>query len=222
MLTVQCGVLVLGFAFGSVDGATDSNQRISLPRPNLDGVTSLEAAISQRRSVRRYARRPLSLEDVSQLLWAAQGVTSRDDKRAAPSAGALYPLDVYLVAGAVDSLSAGLYRYRPMRHELIRVESGDLRRPLAAAALGQSWVRTAAAVIVIVGVYSRTERKYGSRAVRYTHIEVGHVAQNVYLQAEARQLGTVFVGAFDDAAVEKVLQLPPDHVPLGLMPVGQR
>ncbi len=214
--------MLLGVAFGSVGGAVDNNQRISLPRPNPDGVISLEATISERRSVRRYARRPLSLEDVSQLLWAAQGVTSRDDKRAAPSAGALYPLEVYLVAGAVDSLAAGVYRYRPTRHDLMQVASGDLRRPLAAAALGQSWVRDGAVVIVIVGVYSRTESKYGSRAVRYTHIEVGHAAQNVYLQAEARQLGTVFVGAFDDAAVAQVLQLPPDHAPLGLMPVGRR
>ncbi len=220
--TVQCGVLLLCTVFASAAGQADDNQRTSLPKPILDGGTSLEATIRERRSVRRYARKPLSLGDVSQLLWAAQGVTSRDDKRAAPSAGALYPLEVYLVAGSVDSLATGLYRYRPTRHDLVQVASGDLRRQLADAAVGQSWVRNGAAVIVIAGVYSRTEGKYGSRAERYTHMEVGHLAQNVYLQAEARQLGTVFVGAFDDAAIAQILQLPPDQTPLGLMPVGHR
>jgi SagB-type dehydrogenase family enzyme len=170
--------------------------------------------------VREFSRQALQLADVAQLLWAAQGVTSRDGGRAAPSAGALYPLELYLVAGNVDTLPAGLYHYRPQGHRLRPVTDGDLRKALAGAALDQPWVRSAPAVLVIAGVYERSATKYGQRARRYTHIETGHAAQNVYLQAEALGLGTVIVGAFEDAAVREVLGLPSGHAPLALMPVG--
>lgn len=192
----------------------------SLPKPELDGDVSLESTVRQRRSVREFANRPLSLADVAQIVWAAQGITARDGHRAAPSAGALYPLELYLIAGDVESLPDGLYRYRPRGHRLKKVATGDLRKALAAAALDQSWVRRAPAVLVIAGVYERSAKKYGDRAHRYTHIEVGHAAQNVYLQAVARGLGTVLVGAFDDQEVRTVLGLPADHAPLALMPVG--
>ena len=198
----------------------DHDQGIALPEPRFDGDVSLEASVHERRSVREYSSRPLSLADVGQLLWAAQGVTSRDDRRSAPSAGALYPLELYLVAGDVESLPAGLYRYTPRGHRLQHVGDGDLRNSLAKATLGQSWVRRAPAVLVIAAVYERSAKKYGQRARRYSHIETGHVAQNVYLQAVALGLGTVIVGAFDDAEVQQVLDLPDDHAPLAVMPVG--
>lgn len=198
----------------------DDDENLSLPKPVLDGDVSLESAIRQRRSERAFTKRALSLADAAQLMWAAQGVTAGDGGRAAPSAGALYPLELYLVAGNVDSLPAGLYRYRPEGHRLRKVADGDRRKDLAAAALDQSWVRRAPAVLVIAGVYERSAGKYGQRARRYTHIEVGHAAQNVYLQAGSLGLGTVIVGAFDDREVQQALGLPPDHVPLALMPVG--
>jgi SagB-type dehydrogenase family enzyme len=198
----------------------DRDQGIALPQPRFDGDVSLETSVHERRSVRDYSNRPLSLADGGQLLWAAQGVTSRDGGRAAPSAGALYPLELYLVAGDVESLPAGLYRYAPRGHRLQHVGDGDLRKSLAKAALGQSWVRRAPAVLVIAAVYERSAKKYGQRARRYSHIETGHVAQNVYLQAVALGLGTVIVGAFDDAEVQQVLDLPDDHAPLAVMPVG--
>ena len=182
---------------------------------------SLEEALQKRRSVREFRRGSLSLDEVAQLLWAAQGITRQELLRTAPSAGALYPLELYLVAGQVKGLPAGLYRYSPERHDLQHVADGDSRRALAAAALDQAWVRQAPAVLVITGVYARSAVKYGQRAQRYTHIEVGNVAQNVYLQATALGLGTVFVGAFNAAKVQEVLELPADHEPLGLMPVGQ-
>jgi SagB-type dehydrogenase family enzyme len=216
----QARWVLLGVALGSMVSAMDRDQGLELPEPRLDGDVSLEASIRERRSVREFSDRPLSLADAGQLLWAAQGVTSRDGGRTAPSAGALYPLELYLVAGNVESLPAGLYRYEPRVHRLQHLVDGDLRKALGQAALGQAWVRRAPAVLVIAAVYERSERKYGQRARRYARIETGHVAQNVYLQAVALGLGTVIVGAFEDAEVRQVLGLPADHAPLALMPAG--
>ena len=217
---VRITILLLGLASGPGATGMESDQSMDLPKPSVDGNVSLEAAIRMRRSVREFSTRSLSLEDVAQLLWSAQGVTSRDGGRAAPSAGALYPLELYLVAGNVDSLAAGLYQYEPRGHRLRHIADGDLRKSLAGAALDQSWVRRAPAVLVIAGVYERSAKKYAERARRYTRIETGHAAQNVYLQAAALGLGTVIVGAFEDAEVQEVLGLPADHAPLAIMPVG--
>jgi SagB-type dehydrogenase family enzyme len=200
--------------------AMETGQRIPLPAAASGGEMPVEEALEQRRSIREFSRDGLELEDVSQLLWAAQGVTGRRGYRAAPSAGALYPLEIYVVAGDVAGLSPGVYRYRPDKHDLVLVADGDRRKPLASAALDQGWVRRAPAVLVIAAVYERTMAKYGERGRRYVHMEVGHAAQNVYLQATARGLGTVMVGAFDDDEVREVLGLPADHEPLGIMPVG--
>lgn len=203
--------------------AQEVGEMVELPRPERAGDVSLEAAIEHRRSRRKYADAPLSLDDVGQLLWAAQGITNRRrGLRAAPSAGALYPLEVYVVAGNVVELNAGIYRYRPDGHRLVRTADGDRRDDLARAALNQSWVRSAPAVVVITAVYERTARRYGDRARRYVHMEVGSAAENVYLQAETRALSTVLVGAFRDGRVQDVLAIPDDYAPLGLMPVGHR
>ena len=203
--------------------AAAEDKRISLPRAAFEGDTSVEMALRSRRSVRDYSRSALSLDDVSQLLWAAQGITKkRGGLRTAPSAGALYPLEIYVVAGNVDDLPDGIYRYVPKGHDLLGLTDGDKRKALADAALGQSWVRRAPMVLVIAAVYERSKRKYGRRGIRYSHIEVGHAAQNVYLQAATLGLGTVIVGAFDDEEVQAVLELPADHEPLALMPVGRK
>jgi SagB-type dehydrogenase family enzyme len=194
---------------------------VALPAPQRQGRLTLEEALQARRSVRDFARTPLRLAEVAQLLWAAQGVTNAEGKRAAPSAGALYPLEVYLVAGEVEGLPAGLYRYRPEGHELQRIGESDLRRPLAAAALGQDCVREAPAVLAITGVSERTAKKYGPRAARYVHMESGAAAENVYLEATALGLGTVLVGAFDDDAVARTLGLPRGEAPLCLLPIGR-
>jgi SagB-type dehydrogenase family enzyme len=191
-----------------------------LPKPVTGGSASFEAILRKRRSVRELEASSLSLASVGQLLWAAQGVTSSAGERTAPSAGALYPLEVFLATGTVDGLAAGVYRYRPQDHALRPHLAGDRRCELAAAALEQSAVKDASAVLVIAAVCARTARKYGARAERYVHIEVGHAAQNVYLQAQALGLGTVIVGAFDDEAVGRVLELDPGEVSLALMPVG--
>lgn len=194
---------------------------VALPEVRRDGDISLEEVLGKRRSVREFSAAALRLAEVGQLLWAAQGLTGPQGRRTAPSAGALYPLELYVLVGVVEDLSPGLYHYNVERHELEELTTGDARPRLAAAAVGQGFLATAPATIVIAGDVQRTARKYGDRAVRYVHMEVGAVAQNVYLQATALELGTVFVGAFRDDRVKKVLGLPGNERPLGLMPVAR-
>jgi len=155
------------------------------------------------------------------MLWAAQGIIGPEGKRTAPSAGALYPLEALLVAGKEGDLPAGVYRYRPQGHELVCIAEGDRRAKLAAAALEQEWLADAPVTIAIAAVYERTAGKYRQRAERYVHMEVGHAAQNVHLQAAALALGTVVVGAFDDAEVKRILALANNEQPACLMPVGR-
>jgi SagB-type dehydrogenase family enzyme len=195
---------------------------ISLPDPRRDGTFALERSLAARRSLRRFAAEPLALGSVSQLLWAAQGISHPDGLRTAPSAGALYPLEILLVVGAVSDLQPGVYRYDPRHHRLSMILSSDRRARIADAALGQSWIAEAPAILVVTAIYERTAVKYGDRAERYVHIEVGHAAQNVYLQAEALGLGTTMVGAFRDAALARVLELATREKPLALLPVGRR
>jgi SagB-type dehydrogenase family enzyme len=212
--------VAIGLA-GSSMASADERGALALPEVRREGSVSVERALAQRRSVRGYSAEPLSLAEVAQLLWAAQGVTSGEGRRTAPSAGALYPLEVYLVAGNVSGLAPGAYRYDSKRHRLLPHRQGDLREALAERALEQSWVAEAPALLVFSAFPERTARKYGGRAPRYVHIEVGHAAQNVYLQAVALGLGTVVVGAFEDAPLGRVLGLSPGEIPVSLMPVGR-
>ena len=169
-----------------------------LPAPSLKGEHSLEQLLAQRRSRREFANTTLILAELGQLLWSAQGITDSQGLRTAPSAGALYPLELYVVAGRVEGLPVGVYHYQPHPHHLRKISDQDIREKLAEAALSQTWMENAAAVIVFAADYARTARKYGQRAERYVHIEVGHAAQNLFLQAEALSLATVVVGAFSD------------------------
>jgi SagB-type dehydrogenase family enzyme len=193
---------------------------IALPKPTHEGAVSVETALLKRRSIREYTTAPLTLGQISQLLWSAQGVTNEQGNRTAPSAGATYPLETYLVAGKVEQLAPGIYRYDPGRHALVQLSRNDRRAALAQASLGQDWVRLAPASIVFTGILERTSRRYGARARQYVHMEAGHAAQNVYLQATALGIGTVIVGAFVDAQVSKALDLPEEEVPLAVLPVG--
>ena len=195
---------------------------ITLPKPALDGTLSVEASMHRRKSARSYATGALTIAEVSQLLWAAQGINRQNGMRTAPSAGALYPLEVYLVAGNVDDLPPGVYHYHPHEHALELITGGDLRPDLARAALRQSCIENGAIDLVLAGVYERTSIKYGSRASRYVHMEIGHAAQNIYLQAVALDLGTVVVGAFDDERVQRTLMMKDNEAPLCIMPVGRR
>jgi len=181
----------------------------------------LEECLAARRSVREYRSAGLSLAEVGQLLWAGQGITADGNLRTAPSAGALYPLEVYLAAGRVDGLDPGLYKYRPERHDLARVASGDQRKDLATAALDQDCVRLAPVTIAFAAVYRRITVKYGPRGVRYVHLEAGHATQSVLVQAVALGLGGVPVGAFDDTGVRRILRLATEEEPLYLLPIGR-
>ena len=201
---------------GNVVGDT-----IILPEPRNSGGISVEEALLERRSIRNYKNEALTLAEISQLLWAAQGITHPGGYRTAPSAGALYPLEVYVVAGNVDGLRPGIYKYRPQGHELEKVAEGDVRGELCAAAIDQECIEDGAVVLVFAAVYERTTRKYGMRGEQYVHMEVGHAAQNVYLQAVSLGLGTVVIGAFDDGGVEKLLQMQDDERALCIMPVGR-
>ncbi|MCX8032646.1 MAG: SagB/ThcOx family dehydrogenase [Thermoleophilia bacterium] len=201
--------------------STDTTVRIELPDPSLKGSISLEEAIQRRRSVREYADSPLTLAEVSQLLWATQGITSPQGGRAAPSAGGTYPLEVYVVAGTVTGLDSGVYRYVPREHSLVLVKQGDFRSKLQEASLNQAWVGGAPVNFVIAAVYERTTQRYGERGVRYVHLEAGHAAQNLCLQATALRLGAVTVGAFTDEQVQAALDLPTEIKPLYVIPVGR-
>ena len=212
--------LVLWFTQGVVMALTSDH--IALPAPAITGNHSLEALLQQRRSVREYPDVALSLADIGQLLWAAQGITHSGGYRTAPSAGALYPLELYVVVGHVHGLANGIYHYHPKGHYLEKTTAGDEREALAEAALSQSSVEQAAAVIVFTAVYARTEKKYGKRAQRYVQIEVGHAAENLFLQAESLGLATVVVGAFDDHEIARVLRTPADQEPVLLMPIGHK
>ena len=195
-------------------GGTVVTDRIDLPQPDATGGGSLAEALARRRSVREYQPLPLDMADISQLLWAAQGVTSNTGQRTAPSAGGLYPLELYGIT------EGGRYHYDPNGHQLDVLGEDDVRRELSRAALSQEAVEEAAAVFVVAAVYSRTEQKYGERAERYVKLEAGHVAQNLLLQAASLGLGAVPIGAFHDDEVREVLDLPSDHQPLYLIPVG--
>lgn len=194
--------------------------RIVLPKPALDGPVSVEKALNERRSVREYSSAPLDVNQLSQLLWAAGGISSKRGLRTAPSAGALYPLEFYAAAGNVKDLAAGLYKYDCVGHALVKVSEGDKRDALYSSCLGQAAVKNAPLLIIIAADYKRVSVKYGARAERFVHMEAGHASQNICLQAVSLKAATVPVGAFDDAAVKRVLGLPDNEEPLYIMPVG--
>lgn len=217
-------------------GQGSESEIIQLPNPRYESETSVEKALNMRRSIRTYAEEPLSISDISQILWAAQGITKKTEKlptkwntkyewqggyRTAPSAGALYPIELYLIVGNAKGLSKGVYKYIPKNHSLKKVFDGDKRTEIYDAALQQSSIKEGAALIVMAGVYERTSFKYGERAERYVHIEVGHIGENIYLQGITLGIGTVMMGAFKDEELKKVLDLPEDEYPLAIMPLGK-
>lgn len=186
---------------------------IQLPEPASDGGMSVEAALAKRESVRHFTSVPLTLSLLSQILWAAQGITRNWGGRTAPSAGALYPLELYL------ALLDGFFHYIPRNHQLMHISESNFIEDLAAVALGQQCIRESSAVVVIAAVYKRIEQKYGRRGERYVKVEAGHAAQNILLQAVSQGIGAVPVGAFYED-VRMVLSLPSDHEPLYLIPLG--
>ncbi len=206
---------VLGLAQGRAD--------VTLPAPSLTGRKSVEEAIKARRTVRSFKSKALNMAQLSQLLWSAYGITGDNGLyKSVPSAGALYPLDIWVAAGknGVDGLPPGVYHYIPKGHTLAEIKSGEVRDRLATAALMQSWIAEAPIVLVVTGEYARCSRKYGERGVRYTHIEAGHAGQNIFLQAGGLGLGAGIVGAFRESLVQEALGISRTYDPILIMPVG--
>jgi SagB-type dehydrogenase family enzyme len=200
------------------------DEKINLPAPDTEGDISLEEAIARRKSVRRFSPQALSLSQLSQVLWAADGLRNPSSRyRTVPSAGATYPLEIFVVCGwdGVEGVNAGVYRYDISGHFLSLHVDGDARIELAKAALDQEFLLQAPATMVVCAEYERTALRYGDRAERYINVEVGHAGQNIYLQAAAMGLGTVAVGAFYDEAVGKALRLDNRFRPLYIMPIGK-
>jgi len=207
--------------------------QIKLPLPQLKSKVSLEEVIARRRSIRKYRTEPLTLSQLSQILWSAQGITAEGELRAAPSAGATYPLEIFAFVGKEgvsyepeakqpkEELQPGIYHYEVSSHSLLLHQPGDLRKELARAALDQGFIANAPVDIVICALYPRTSYRYGRRGERYVHVEVGHVGENIHLQAVALGLATVEVGAFDDEEVRKVLGVEDQIKPLYIMPIGK-
>jgi SagB-type dehydrogenase family enzyme len=214
MLRKVIGVFLILVLSGGIAMAA---RTISLPDPKIIGKMSFEETISRRRSERGFEDKDLSMEQISQILWAAQGITDTAfGFRAAPSAGALYPLKIYIIK------KDGLYRYIPDDHKLLQLSSKDLRPSLLRVALGQSFIREAPIDIIIAANFNIVQAKYGPRAFRYTCMEAGHVAENIHLQAVALGLVSVAVGAFWDDAIKKILELPENQDPLYIIPIGYK
>jgi len=201
--------------------ALDPTLLIMLPRPDTEGSMALEQVITRRRSVREFDGGPVSLAELGQILWAAQGVTHPRGLRATPSAGARYPLELYRILAGTDDLEAGVYHYRPVPHGLGQVAEGDFRAEFAAAALMQAWVARTGVIVVVSAAPERTTGKYGRRGRRYVAIEVGHCAQDIYLEAVALGLGATEVGAFNDNVVSSLLRLPHEQEPVTSVVVGR-
>jgi SagB-type dehydrogenase family enzyme len=209
-------LVALAMIFNLAGGvAMSATKTIKLPEPRILGKMSVEEAIFRRRSERSFYPNELSLEQVSQLLWSAQGITDKSwGFRAAPSAGSLYPLYLYILK------KDGVFQYIPDGHKLKQISEEDKRPSLVRASLGQGYISEAPLVIVICGNFRITEAKYGQRSYRYVNMEVGHVAENIHLQAVAMGMASVPIGAFWDDVVAKVLELPETQDPFYIVPVG--
>jgi SagB-type dehydrogenase family enzyme len=202
-----------------LETAGEIGDTLSLPQAKVFGTVSVEEALNTRRSVRAFSKEEMSLEEISQLFWAAQGVTGASGPRklrTAPSAGALYPLEVYAIWRGT------LWHYLPELHAMEVRATKITQQGLAEASLGQEALREASACFVISGDYSVTAAKYGDRAQRYVHIEAGHVGQNILLQAVALGLAGVPMGAFKDEEVKAYLELPEGESPIYLLSFGHR
>lgn len=219
------GLLFWLLSVKPVYGAGGGQTAITLPEPSLKGTVTVEEALEARRTHRSFMSRPVPLGQFSQILWAAYGVTAQvsgHHLKTTPSAGALYPIEIYAVVGegGVESLPPAVYRYCPEKHSIGRIREGDVRSAVAEASFRQMWMAKAPAMVVITGQYGRSTAKYGRRGITYTHIEAGHVGQNIFLQTEALGLKAGIVGAFNNEEIIDVSGIAASHDPLLIMPVG--
>ena len=223
IIFVAAVIIAATIIFNQSIGESDQSSKfkIDLPKPRYDSNISIERALFERRSTREYKDQPLILAELSQLLWAAQGITDPTGLRSAPFAGALYPIKVYIIIGDVINISDGIYRYEPSDHLLLRIAEGDRRDELYEAAMKQESIRDGESVILLSANYEPTTSKNGERGEMFVHMEAGHVAQNICLQAVSLNLGDVTVGAFSDERVKDIVEMPEEENPLYLIPIGR-
>jgi SagB-type dehydrogenase family enzyme len=215
----------------SQDSNSQKSDIVNLPQPKYDSEISVEEALLNRRSIRSYSQTSMTIEQISQLLWSAYGITRENNSqefyrggfRTAPSAGALYPLEIYIATGNVSDLKKGIYKYNSIKHQLEMVVAGDIRDDLSKAIVKSFRIQKASVVIVFTAIFERTTQKYGQRGrERYVWIEVGHSAQNLYLQAYSLGVGMCVNGAFNDEVISDVLLLPANEEPVYLITMGVR
>jgi len=213
---------LINLTYIKIDAQMQHNQ-IKLPAPVTESKTSIEKAIKERRSIRKYRNIALSINELSQLLWAGQGITDSFNKyRSYPSAGALFPLELYVAINKVEKIEKGLYYYDPFKHVLIKKSDKDIIPEITQAALNQQFINESAIVLIYTAIKSRSTSRYGERGLRYIYMEAGHAAQNIYLQAVSLNLGVVVIGAFIDKEISKILNLKDDEIPVYIIPVGKK
>lgn len=218
-LLVISSILIIVFSakFYHSKPAVKSVRVVKYKLPLIDH-TPLTKLLKKRRSKRAFSEKPLSFKSLSAILWAAQGITNERGFRTAPSAGGLFPLTIYVVVRNVPPLSPGLYQYNNQKNQLILLMKSQLSHKIAKSSYNQMWMKEAPAIVVIAADYNITAKKYGLAAKRYVHMDVGVVAENVYLQATQLNLATTLVGGFKENVIKKLLGIP--QQPLGLMPIG--
>ena len=219
-LVAVLGVLLGAAAFPADAVAAESDKAVKLPPPKTDGGLALNRALAVRRSNRSLDQKPIALETLSQLLWAAQGIADEKGHRTAPSARPVYALEVYVLAGNVTGLAAGTYKFMPAGHELRLLSAGDRREEMVKQAIGQAWIKAAPAVVVITGVKERMSAKGGEKAVKWVYVEAGLAAENFLLEVAALGLASTYVGGFDTEGLHKFLGLPAGEEPIAVLPVG--
>ncbi|MCP4727670.1 MAG: SagB/ThcOx family dehydrogenase [bacterium] len=192
---------------------------IKLPLPEYDSYFSVEKALHWRRSVRAYKNDPLSLEELSQLLWAGQGITNKEGYRTAPSAGALYPLEIYAAAGNVLSIDPGVYKYDPGSNALDVIAERNVIQQFKSAMVDQDFVSDAPLILVVSAVFERTTEKYGKRGINYVYMDIGLACENIHLQAVSLGMGTVVMGAFQENIVRDLIGMPAEETPVIIMPI---
>lgn len=222
LLCIYIITFFLGCSIQNHNNNMNDTKTVILPKPDLSGTMPIEQTLQKRRSIRSYSDKPLTLQEISQLAWSAQGISDeRSGFRTAPSAGATYPMEIYLLVTGLADVAEGVYRYNNREHTLEKKINGDMRQNLFEVSLRQPSITNAPVVMVITGVLERTEQRYGQRALRYVYMEAGHVAQNVYLQGVVLDVGTVVIGAFQDEGVSRVMELEDGEHPLYIMPLGK-
>ncbi|RPH92575.1 SagB/ThcOx family dehydrogenase [candidate division KSB1 bacterium] len=199
-----------------------AEKTILLPEPKTRSRFSVERALLMRRSIRDYTKESLTLEELTQLLWSCQGITSAEGFRTTPSAGAVYPLEIYAVVERVDDLPAGVYHYLPGRkeHRIESVKRGHFGKRIFELSTKQDFIKDAAVNIILATVTSRMEKQYGEAALRYVLMEMGHAAQNIHIQAEALGLGSVAVGYLNEKTVQELMGIEAE--PLYMVSAGKK